>query len=68
MMKKIDILNFITDFRKAPNSIKTYNELVAHLGKDNESALNTMLTELKQLRTIKETELNGQRAFQVTSK
>jgi len=68
MMKKIDILNFITDFRKAPNSIKTYNELVTHLGKQNESALNTMLAELKQLRTIKETELNGERAFQVTSK
>jgi hypothetical protein len=67
-MKKIDILNYITDFRKAPNSIKTYTELVSHLGKDNESALNTMLTELKQLRTIKETELNGERAFQVTSK
>ena len=67
-MKKIDILNFITDFRKTPNSIKTYTELVAHLGKDNEPTLNTMLTELKQLRTIKETELNGERAFQVTSK
>lgn len=67
-MKKIDILNFITDFRKAPNSVKTYTELVNHLGKDNESTLNVMLTELKQLRTIKETELNGERAFQVTSK
>ena len=67
-MKKIDILNFITDFRKTPNSIKTYTELVAHLGKDNEPTLNTMLTELKQLRTIRETELNGERAFQVTSK
>jgi len=67
-MKKIDILNYITDFRKAPNSIKTYAELVSHLGKDNESALNTMLNELKQLRTIRETELNGERAFQVTSK
>jgi len=68
MMKKIDILNFITDFRKAPNSIKTYEQLVAHLGKNNESELNNMLTELKQLRTIKETELNGERAFQVMSK
>ena len=67
-MKKIDILNFITDFRKAPNAIKTYSDLVTHLGKSNEAALNTMLTELKQLRTIKETDLNGERAFQVTSK
>jgi SOS-response transcriptional repressor LexA len=67
-MKKIDILNFITDFRKAPNTIKTYSELVAHLGKENESALSTMLTELKQLRTIRETEVNGERAYQVTSK
>lgn len=67
-MKKIDILNYITDFRKAPNSIKTYSELVAHLGQENESTLNTMLSELKQLRTIKETEVNGERAFQVASK
>ena len=61
-MKKIDILNFITDFRKAPNSIKTFSELIAHLGKENEPALNTMLSELKQLRTIKEVEVNGEHA------
>jgi hypothetical protein len=67
-MKKIDILNFITDFRKAPNSVKTYSELVAHLGKDNEPTLNTMLSELKQLRTIREVEVNGERAFQVNAK
>ncbi|MEJ1240470.1 hypothetical protein WBG78_20170 [Chryseolinea sp. T2] len=67
-MKKIDILNFITDFRKAPNSVKTYSELVSHLGKENEAALNTMLSELKQLRTIREVEQNGERAFQVNAK
>ena len=67
-MKKIDILNYITDFRKTPNAIKTYSELIAHLGSENEPVLNTMLSELKQLRTIRETELNGERAFQVMSK
>lgn len=67
-MKKIDILNYITDYRKAPNSIKTYSQLIGHLGADNEAVLNTMLAELKQLRTIRETEVNGERAFQVTSK
>jgi hypothetical protein len=25
-MKKIDILNFITNFRKSPNDVKTYSE------------------------------------------
>lgn len=67
-MKKIDILNYITDYRKAPNSIKTYSQLIGHLGADNEAVLNTMLAELKQLRTIRENEVNGERAFQVTSK
>ena len=67
-MKKIDILNYITDYRKAPNAIKTYAELIAHLGSENEPALSAMLSELKQLRTIRETELNGERAFQVMSK
>jgi hypothetical protein len=67
-MKKIDILNYITDFRKSPNEIKTYKQIVAHLGTENEAALNTMLTELKTLRTIKETELDGEKAYQVVSK
>ena len=35
-MKKIDILNFITNFRKSPNDVKTYNELISHLGAANE--------------------------------
>jgi len=68
MIKKIDILNFITDFRKSPNNIKTHSELVAHLGTENEPTLNTMLAELKQLRTVKESELNGEKAYQVVTK
>jgi hypothetical protein len=67
-MKKIDILNYITDFRKSPNDIKTHSQLVAHLGAEHEQSLNTMLSELKQLRTIKEVELNGEKAYQVVSK
>ena len=67
-MKKIDILNFITSFRKAPNDIKTYGELLAHLGESNEQAIQQMLGELQQTRVIKETELNGQKAYQVVHK
>ena len=47
-MKKIDILNFITSFRKSPNDIKTYSELMAHLGAANEAAVAQMLEELRQ--------------------
>ncbi len=68
MIKKIDILNFITDFRKAPNTIKKYSELVAHLGAENEATIKTMLSEMIQLRAIKESEVNGEKAYQVTSK
>jgi hypothetical protein len=68
MIKKIDILNFITDFRKSPNNVKTYAELVSHLGAENEQTLNTMLTELKQLRTVKESEVNGEKTYQVVTK
>jgi hypothetical protein len=68
MLKKIDILNFITDFRKAPNNIKTHSELVAHLGAANEQTMNTMLAEMKQLRTIKESEVNGEKTYQVVTK
>lgn len=67
-MKKIDILNFITDFRKSPNDIKTYSELVNHLGAANEQALNQMLNELLQLRVVRQIEVDGQKAYQVTSK
>jgi hypothetical protein len=67
-MKKIDILNFITSFRKIPNDIKTYSDLLNHLGPANESALNQILVELQQTRAIKETQKNGERAYQVVSK
>ena len=67
-MKKIDILNFITNFRKSPNDIKTYSELVAHLGSSNEQTLNQLLAELMQLRVVRQVEVNGEKAFQVTTK
>jgi hypothetical protein len=67
-MKKIDILNFITDFRKSPNSIKTYAELIDHLGSANEPTLNQMLTELQQAKVIRETDANGEKSYQVISR
>ena len=67
-MKKIDVLNFITNFRKAPNDIKTYGELLAHLGETNEPTIQQMLVELQQTRVIKETQLDGQKAYQVVHK
>lgn len=67
-MKKIDILNFITDYRKAPNDIKTHRALVDHLGTQHEPAIHAMLSELKQLGVIKETELQGEKAYQVAKK
>lgn len=68
MIKKIDILNFITDFRKSPNNVRTHSELINHLGKENEQTVITMLSELKQLRTVKESEVNGEKAYQVVTK
>ncbi len=67
-MKKIDILNFITDFRKLPNRIIPHQELVNHLGATNESTMNTLLTELQQAKIVKATELNGEKAYQVISR
>lgn len=67
-MKKIDILNFITDFRKAPNSIKTYRELIGHLGQQHETSINAMLDELQKNKVVKQTELNGEKAYQVISR
>jgi hypothetical protein len=67
-MKKIDILNFITDFRKAPNSIKTYRDVVNHLGPQHESSINTMLDELQKAKVVKQTELKGEKAYQVISR
>lgn len=67
-MRKIDILNFITDFRKAPNDIKTYAQVLSHMGVTNESSIMQMLAELQEARIIKQTELNGERAFQVIAR
>jgi len=67
-MKKIDILNFITNFRKTPNDIKTRSQLISHLGITEETALNQLLEELKQTKVLRETELNGEKAYQVVTK
>ncbi|MCW5911418.1 MAG: hypothetical protein KIT62_10105 [Cyclobacteriaceae bacterium] len=67
-IKKIDILNYITDFRKTPNEIKSLSELKIHLKVTDESALLAMLEEMKQLRTLREVEKNGERGFQVAAK
>ena len=67
-MKKIDILNFITDFRKSPNNTRTYSELVSHLGPANEPTLQQMLGELKQLGVVREVEKDGQKSYQVAKK
>ena len=67
-MKKIDILNFITDFRKSPNRIISHQELINHLGAANESTVVNMLTDLQQAKIVKATELNGEKAYQVISK
>jgi hypothetical protein len=67
-MKKIDILNFITNFRKAPNDIKTHSQLVAHLGADKEATMNSLLAELQQAKVVRQTELNGEKAYQVIAR
>ena len=66
-MKKIDILNYITSFRTQPNDIKTISEIKTHLKVQQEESLLTMLEDMKQLRTLKEVEKNGERAFQVAA-
>lgn len=67
-MKKIDILNFITNFRKAPNDVKSLSEIKAHLGVADDATLLQLLEEMKQLRTLREVEKNGEKAFQVAAK
>lgn len=67
-MKKIDILNYITDFRKEPNRVKTYNELINHLGAEHEPAISAMLNELENSRVIKQTDLNGEKAYRVIAR
>jgi hypothetical protein len=67
-MKKIDILNFITNFRQSPNDTKTHKQLLEHLGLQNEAVINEMLTELKNLKVVREVDLNGEKAYQVAKK
>ena len=67
-MKKIDILNFITNYRKAPNDIKTFSTLLAHLGAGNEAMIKQLLSELVQARVVREVEANGEKAYQVIAK
>jgi len=67
-MKKIDILNYITDFRKAPNGRKSFEEISRHLQVTEVSRLEALLAELKQLGTVKEMDLDGTRYFQVVTK
>lgn len=67
-MRKIDILNFITDFRKSPNDIKTLNQIVDHLGTGKESQIKDLMAELIQNRVVRETEMDGEKAYQVVAK
>lgn len=67
-MKKIDILNFITNFRKAPNDIKTRTQLLEHLGASNEATVDAMLLELQNAKVIRETQNSGEKAYQVISR
>jgi hypothetical protein len=66
-MKKIDILNYITNNRKSPNDIKTHKEILTHLNAE-ESKLDELLSELKQTRVLKEIEANGEKLYQVVTK
>ena len=68
MIKKVDILNFITDSRKAPNDIKTHSQLIGYLGADNETTIKTMLAELQAQKVVRETEKNGEKAYQVIAR
>jgi hypothetical protein len=68
MIKKVDILNFITDFRKAPNDVKTHSQLMTHVGTQNENAVSAMLGELMAQKVVKLTEKNGEKAYQVIAR
>lgn len=67
-MRKIDILNFITNYRKAPNDVKTFSSLVDHLGATNEATIKQLLGELVQARVVREVETNGQKGYQVIAR
>jgi hypothetical protein len=68
MLKKIDILNFITDSRKAPNDVKTHSALIGHLGAANESAIMSMLSELKAQKVVREIDKDGEKGYQVIAR
>ncbi|HEX8059484.1 MAG TPA: hypothetical protein VF473_01050 [Cyclobacteriaceae bacterium] len=68
MIKKVDILNFITDFRKAPNDVKTHVQLLDHVGSENEATMSTMLQELITQKVVRLTEKNGEKAYQVIAR
>jgi len=67
-MKKIDILNFITDFRKAPNDIKSHSQLISHIGADNEATAVALLAELKAQRVVREVDKDGEKGYQVIAR
>jgi hypothetical protein len=67
-MKKIDILNFITNFRKAPNEIKSLSEIKTQFNITEDASLLAMLEEMKKMRSVREVEKNGEKAFQVAAK
>jgi hypothetical protein len=67
-MKKIDILNFITNSRKSPNDIKTHSQLVQNFNVSDEAQLAQLINELRQTKVLRETELNGEKAYQVVTK
>lgn len=64
-MRKIDILNVITYFRKSPNCIKTYTGVLAHFGFSNEGKINALLAEPKQTKVLKALAVNEAKAYQV---
>ncbi|HYG01257.1 MAG TPA: hypothetical protein VD927_02375 [Chryseosolibacter sp.] len=66
-MKKIDILNFITDFRKSPNAVKTHAEILSHM-KADEVMLTNLLNELQQTKVLRQTERDGEKAYQVVTR
>ncbi len=68
LMKKIDILNFITNSRKAPNDIKTHTQIVQNFNISDASQLDQIIAELRQTKVLRETELNGEKAYQVVTK
>jgi hypothetical protein len=67
-MKKIDILNFITSFRKAPNEIKSYSDILANFNGADEAQFKVLLEELKQSRVLKEIDSDGKKLYQVVTK